>query len=203
MSDALNPVAASHSFNLESVFVQARTYYRFHDRPVADDLLKTIYDIVRMGPTSNNGCPMRIVFAKSAEAKARLVPGVKPKNVEKVLNAPVTAIFGFDMAFYEHFDKLAPHAVANASNYVKDTDLKFRAAFRNGTLQAAYFLMVTRAFGLQCGPMSGFYHDIVDQEFFAGSEIKSNFIMTIGYGDPESVRPRGYRYAFDEVCSII
>lgn len=203
MLSAINSPPITPDLDLEKVFLSARTYYRFSDRDVSDALLKSIYDTARMGPTSSNGCPMRVVFVKSAEAKSRLMPGLKPKNIEKVMSAPVTAIFGFDLAFYEHFDRLAPHAVANAANYINDPDLKLRAAFRNGTLQAAYFLVVARAHGLNCGPLSGFFHDVVDAEFFAGTQIKSNFLMNLGYGEEESVRPRGYRFDFDEVCSIL
>jgi len=188
---------------LNVLFREARTFYKFADREVADELLKRIYDVARMGPTSNNSSPMRVVFVKSPEGKARLMPGIKPKNVDKVISAPVTAVFGFDLRFYDHFSKLAPHAVESAENYIKDPDLKLRAAFRNGTLQAAYFLILARGFGLQCGPMSGFLHDVVDETFFAGTEIKSNFLMNIGYGLPESVRPRGYRFSFEEACEIV
>lgn len=188
---------------LDVLFLSARTHYRFSDRDVPDDLLKQIYDIARMGPTSGNCCPMRVIFVKSAEGKARLLPGVRPGNVDKVKSAPVTAIFGFDLAFYEHIDRLAPHAIDRIANYRNDPDLAHRASFRNATLQASYFMIGARAFGLDCGPMSGFLHDVVDEEFFAGQTVKSNFLMNIGYGLHEGIHERAFRFEFDEVCSII
>lgn len=199
----MNDLPAADGSVLEQLFLGARTHYRFSDRAVPDDLLRQIYDIARMGPTSGNGCPMRAVFVKSPEAKARLLPGLRPGNVDKVKSAPVTAIFGFDLAFYEHLDRLAPHNLDRIEVYRKDTDLSYRASFRNATLQAAYFLVVARAFGLDCGPMSGFLHDVVDAEFFAGTTVKSNFLMNIGYGVPDGIKPRSFRFAFDEVCTVL
>lgn len=188
---------------LDLLFRDARTYYRFSDREVPDALLRQIYDIARLGPTSSNGSPMRAIFVKSEEAKQRLLPGVRPNNIEKVKSAPVTAIFGFDLAFYERFDRLAPHAIDRIQNFRNDPDLAHRAAFRNATLQAAYFLILARGHGLDCGPMSGFLHDVVDNEFFAGQTVRANFLMNIGYGHEEGTRPRQYRFEFDEVCEII
>lgn len=188
---------------LDILFLKARTHYRFSDKDVPDDLLKRIYDIARMGPTSGNCCPMRVIFVKSPEGKARLLPGMRPGNVDKVKSAPVTAIFGFDLAFYEHIGTLAPHATERIATYRNDPDLAHRASFRNATLQASYFMIVARAFGLDCGPMSGFLHDVVDEEFFAGQTVKSNFLMNIGYGLPDGIHERAYRFDFDEVCSII
>lgn len=188
---------------LEQVLGTARTHSRFSDREVPDALLVRIYDLARMGPTSVNGSPMRIVFVKSPEARARLLPGVKPGNVPKVESAPVTAIFGIDYGFYRHFDRLSPHnAQERIAAYSADSDLAHETAFRNATLQAAYFLIVARAMGLDCGPMSGFLHDVVDEAFFRGTEVKSNFLMNLGYGLGEGIRPRAYRFAFDEVCRI-
>lgn len=127
------------------LFLKARTHYRFSDKAVPDDLLKHIYDIARMGPTSGNCCPMRVIFVKSPEGKARLLPGMRPGNVDKVKSAPVTAIFGFDLAFYEHIGRLAPHATERIETYRNDPDLAYRASFRNATLQASYFMTVARA----------------------------------------------------------
>ncbi|MCT7378129.1 malonic semialdehyde reductase [Chelativorans salis] len=189
---------------LDALFLEAHTCYKFSDREVPDDLLGRIYDVARVGPTSSNGSPMRVIFVKSAEGKARLMPGVRPNNVPKVESAPVTAVFGIDQEFYEHFDRLAPHAIDRIANYRKDKDLAQRASFRNATLQAAYFLVMARAHGLSCGPMSGFLHDVVDDTFFEGGHrVKSNFLMNIGYPAEGAFRPRGYRFGFDEVCEII
>lgn len=186
------------------MFRQAHTYYRFADRPVPEALLREIYEIAKFGPTSGNGCPMRVVFISSPEAKERLMPGIKPGNVPKVASAPVTAIFGFDLAFYRHFDRLSPHdAAEKIANYENDDALTLRASFRNATLQAAYFMIIARSKGLQCGPMSGFHHYVVDEEFFVGTEVKSNFLMNLGYAAAEGVRPRGYRFDFDEVCQVL
>ncbi len=168
-----------------------------------DALLREIWNIARMGPTSTNGSPMRVVFVKSEEAKERLRPGIKPGNIDKTMAAPVTAITAFDLEFYEKFDRLAPYATDRIAAYREDPDLAHRAAFRNATLQAAYFLIVARAKGLDCGPMSGFLHDVVDDAFFAGTSLRSNFLINLGYGDPAVLFPRQYRLAFCEACSII
>ncbi|MDP2410026.1 MAG: malonic semialdehyde reductase [Pseudolabrys sp.] len=188
---------------LDLVFRNAHTYYRFSNREVPDALLRDIYEATKFGPTSGNGSPMRVVFVKSPEAKARLMPGIKAGNVPKVESAPVVAIFGLDLDFARHFDRLSPHdATEKIATYQADEALNYRASFRNATLQAAYFMIGARAMGLHCGPMSGFHHDIVDEIFFAGTAVKSNFLMNIGYGLEQSVRPRAFRFAFDEVCQI-
>jgi 3-hydroxypropanoate dehydrogenase len=197
------PSAIDNEF-LDIVFRNARTYYRFSNREVPDALLRYIYDVTKFGPTSGNGCPMRVVFVKSPEAKARLMPGIKPGNIPKVESAPVVGVFGFDLEFARHFDRLSPHdAAEKIATYQADQALNHRASFRNATLQAAYFIIGARSMGLQCGPMSGFHHDIVDEAFFAGTEVKSNFLLNIGYGLDQSVRPRAYRFEFDEVCQIV
>lgn len=187
---------------LRHVFLEARTHFAWQKREVADDLLREIWDIARMGPTSTNGMPMRVVFVKSTAAKERLRPGLKPGNMDKTMAAPVTAVVGFDIEFYEQFVRLAPYAVDRIAAYRDDLVLAHRAAFRNSTLQAAYFMLVARAKGLDCGPMSGFLHDVVDEAFFAGTSVKSNFLINLGYGDPAVLFPRQYRFDFDEVCMI-
>jgi 3-hydroxypropanoate dehydrogenase len=187
---------------LDQMFRHARTHYAWLDRPVPEALLRDVYDLARLGPTSGNCNPMRIVFVTSRDGKERLRPGLKPGNVDKTMAAPATAIIGTDTAFYWHLPRLAPHNADRVKTYEQDPDLASRAAFRNATLQGAYLIMAARALGLDCGPMSGFLHDVVDEVFFAGTPVKSNFLINIGYGDRETLRPRADRFAFDEVCRI-
>jgi 3-hydroxypropanoate dehydrogenase len=187
---------------LNKILQEARTHYAWQDKPVPESLLRKIYEVARMGPTSGNSNPMRVVFVTTLEGKKRLLPGLKPGNVDKTMAAPATAIIGTDMEFYKHIPRLAPHNADRVKVYEDDPDLTYRAAFRNATLQGAYIIIAARALGLDCGPMSGFLHDVVDQEFFAGTAVKSNFLINIGYGDRSKLRPRGDRFAFDEVCQI-
>ncbi|MBR9764861.1 MAG: malonic semialdehyde reductase [Rhodobacteraceae bacterium] len=203
MPDAVAASATSHDAALRAIFLEARTHFAWQDRAVPDALLREIWDVARMGPTSTNGSPMRVIFVKSDAARERLKPGIKPGNLAKTMAAPVTAITAFDLDFYENFDRLAPYATDRIAAYREDPDLAYRAAFRNATLQAAYFMIVARAKGLDCGPMSGFLHDVVDETFFAGTNLKSNFLINLGYGDPSVLFPRQYRFAFDEACSVI
>lgn len=185
---------------LNAVFNHARTHHGWQDKPVTEALLKEIFQLAKMGPTSANCCPLRIVFVMSDEGKERLKPCLNEGNIEQTMAAPVTAIFGHDLEFYEHFELLSPHNPAVKSwfegkpAYIKET------AFRNGTLQTAYFMLAARSLGLDCGPMSGFDNKAVDKEFFKGTKIKSNFLCNIGYGDPEKLYPRAPRFSFEEVC---
>jgi 3-hydroxypropanoate dehydrogenase len=187
---------------LNKILQEARTHYAWQDKPVPESLLRKIYEVARMGPTSGNSNPMRVVFVTTLEGKKRLLPGLKPGNVDKTMAAPATAIIGTDMEFYKHIPRLAPHNADRVKVYEDDPDLTYRAAFRNATLQGAYIIIAARALGLDCGPMSGFLHDVVDQEFFAGTAVKSNFLINIGYGDRSKLRPRADRFSFDEVCQI-
>jgi 3-hydroxypropanoate dehydrogenase len=188
---------------LDTLFLQARTHNAWLDKPVDDALLQQIWDIARMGPTSANCSPMRVVFVKSPEAKARLLPALLEGNRAKTLAAPVTAIFGNDSAFYDLLPRLFPHIDARAWFAGPGKEgIAAATAFRNGTLQAAYFMLAARALGLDCGPMSGFDNALVDKEFFPGGRIKSNFICNLGHGDPKGLFPRSPRLEFDEACSI-
>jgi len=187
---------------LETLFLDARTPNAWKAVPVADDLLARIWELARMGPTSANCSPARIVFVSSAEAKERLKPHLMEGNVEKTMAAPLTAIIGHDMEFFEKLPELFPHTDAR-SWFVGNDALIEETAFRNGTLQAAYFMLAARALGLDCGPMSGFDNDAVDREFFAGTTIKSNFLCSLGIGDAEGLFPRSPRMAFDDACKII
>jgi len=188
---------------LNQLFLEAHTHNAWQGRPVHDELLRQLYNTFRMGPTSANCCPARIVFVKSSEAKEKLKPALMEGNRAKSMAAPVTAIIGYDMRFYEQVPKLFPNAPAMRAAFEKDEQTTFTHAFRNGTLQGAYLIIAARALGLDCGPMSGFDNAMVDQLFFAGTAVKSNFLCNLGYGDPSGVYPRNPRLEFDEACGIV
>ena len=188
---------------LDQLFLTARTHRAWQKRPVPDELLRWLYDIFRMGPTSSNSCPARMVFVKSQAAKIKLQPALDEDNRVKSMTAPVTAIIAFDMKFYEKMGQLLPHAPDAHNQFTKDEQATYTAALRNGTLQGAYLIIAARALGLDCGPMSGFNNQQVDELFFSGTHIKSNFICNLGYGDPARLRPRGPRLEFSEACSIV
>ncbi len=188
---------------LDLIFRKARTHSVWQAKPVDDALLQQVYDLAKMGPTSANMCPMRIVFVKSAETKEKLKPTLDPGNVDKTMKAPVTAIIGMDVRFYEQLPKLFPHADAKA--WFKDLPesvLEY-TALRNSSLQGAYFMIAARALGLDCGPMSGFNNAKVDEAFFAGTTVKSNFLCNLGYGDATKLYPRSPRLSFDEACKVV
>jgi nitroreductase len=189
--------------DLDLLFRNARTHNGWQDKPVEESLLEQIHDICKWGPTSANTCPLRIVFVKSAEAKEKLKPCLAPGNVEKTMAAPVTAIFASDMEFYEKMNTLSPHN-PKVREWFAGNDAKIaETAFRNGTLQAAYFMIAARAMGLDCGPMSGFDNAKVDEAFFKNTPIKSNFICSLGYGEPSKLHQRAPRFAFSEACKIV
>jgi len=188
---------------LDQLFRAARTYPAWLDIPVADELLRQIYELMKWGPTSGNLCPARIVFVTSPAAKERLRPALSPGNVDKVMTAPATAIVAYDLKFYDKQPILAPHNPKSRETFAASPDLAQSTAFRNGSLQGAYFIVAARALGLDCGPMSGFDNARVDEEFFAGGQLKSNFLCNIGYGDPSRLRPRQPRLTFAEACSIV
>jgi 3-hydroxypropanoate dehydrogenase len=197
MTEPLSPSA------LDTLFLQARTHNGWLDKPVHDALLRRIWDLTRMGPTSANCSPMRVVFVKTPEAKARLQPALMEGNRAKTMAAPVTAIFGNDSRFYDLLPKLFPHADARAwFAGPEKAAVAATTAFRNGTLQAAYFMLAARALGLDCGPMSGFDNTQVDREFFPDGQVKSNFICNLGYGDAGTLFPRSPRLEFNEACVI-
>jgi len=187
---------------LDQLFDKARTNNAWQSREVPDELLKQIVEHMKWGPTSSNCLPARIVFVKSAEAKARLKPHLSPGNVAKTMAAPATAIIAYDLNFYEYLPRLFPAQDAR-SWYAGKPDAIVTAALRNGSLQGGYFILAARALGLDCGPMGGFNNAGVDAEFFAGTEIKSNFLCNLGYGDPAGLYPRGPRFSFDEMAQIV
>ena len=196
MSDVLAESA------LDQLFRHARTFNAWLPRDVSDEQLQQLYELARFGPTSANASPMRVVFVKSKQAKAKLEPFLSEGNRAKTMEAPVTAIIATDHEFYEKLPRLFPHADAR-SWFVGNQPLIDATALRNGTLQGAYVLLAARAIGLDCGPMSGFEQAGVDADFFAGTAVKSNFLINIGYGDASrNLFPRSPRLAFDEACTI-
>lgn len=196
MSDVLADAA------LDQLFRTARTQNAFQDRPVEDSQLRALYDLLKWGPTAANSTPARFVFVKSAEAKQKLAPALSEGNLAKTLAAPVTVIVGYDEDFHEKLPYLFPHTDAK-SWFDGPREGRHEAAFRNGSLQGAYLMLAARALGLDAGPMSGFDNAKVDAAFFAGTAIKSNFLINLGYGDPSGVFPRLPRLSFDEAARIV
>ncbi|MBY0500861.1 MAG: malonic semialdehyde reductase [Alphaproteobacteria bacterium] len=188
---------------LNQLFHNARTHNKWQDKPVSNELLQEVYNLMRLGPTSANSCPLRLFFLKSKEAKERLRPHLDPGNVDKTMVAPATALLAFDLLFYENLPYLFPFA--NAKSWFEGKPEKaLVTAFRNSTLQGAYFIIAARACGLDCGPMSGFSNEGVDKEFFPDGRFKSNFLCNLGYGDPSGLPgPRAPRLSFDEACKVI
>lgn len=196
MSSPLNTQA------LDQLFFEARTFNGWQDKPVSEATLRQLAEALKMAPTAANSSPARFHFVLSKEAKEKLKPHLAPGNVEKTMQAPVTAIVAYDTAFYEALPKLFPHTDAR-SWYVGNEPLIQETAFRNGSLQGAYLIMAARALGLDCGPMSGFDTAGVDATFFAGTTLKSNFLVNLGYGDKSSLFPRSPRFTFEEFCAIL
>lgn len=186
---------------LDQLFRKARTHNLFQDRPVPEALLKEAVEIAEWGPTSANTLPMRIVFVRSAGAKEKLKPALMGTNVEKTMAAPVTAIVGYDTKFFEHAPRLFPHADIRPW-YSDNEAFAERTAFQNGTLQAAYLILALRAVGLDTGPMTGFDNAAVDEAFFAGTTVKSNILINIGYGDAAKLFPRNPRFGFGDIASF-
>ena len=187
--------------SIQQLFTAARTHHAWQDRDIADGLLHEIYDLAKWGPTSANCLPMRIVFVKSNSAKEKLMPALAGSNVEQVRAAPVTAIVAYDQKFYDQLPTLFP-AFDARSLFASNPSLSEQTAFRNSSLQGAYFILAARALGLDTGPMSGFDNAKVDQAFFENSSWKSNFLCNIGYGDAAKLHPRGPRLGFDQACII-
>jgi len=196
MKNSLNDAA------LDLLFREARSYNRWSAAPVPEQKLRDLYELLKMGPTSVNCSPARFLFVTSAGSRSRLIKCLAPSNVVKVETAPVTVIIGMDEKFYEKIPTLFPHNPA-AADWFKDTPAGPITMMRNATLQGAYLMLAARAVGLDCGPMSGFDNAKVDAEFFAGSNVKSNFLCALGTGSQEMLFPRSPRLSFDEACTII
>ena len=184
------------------LFTEARTAIGYRPEPVPDALLQQLYELLKWGPTSANSSPARFVFVRTPEAKAKLAACVSPANQPKVMSAPVTAIIGMDMAFYEQLPTLFPHTDARAW-FLGNDALIASTAMRNSSLQGAYLIMAARALGLGCGPMSGMDLAKVDAAFFAGTTVKTNFVCTLGHGDPAKVMARSPRLAFEQACQLV
>ncbi|CAD0309292.1 malonic semialdehyde reductase [Xanthomonas sp. WHRI 8391] len=195
MSDLLDAAV------LDQLFRTARTQNAFLDTPVSEDQLRQLYELVKWGPTAANGSPARFVFVTSPEGKQKLKPALSEANAAKTLGAPVTVIVGYDEQFHEKLPYLFPHADAK-SWFEGSRDMRVSGAFRNSSLQGAYLILAARALGLDAGPMSGFDNAKVDAAFFAGTPIKSNFLINLGYGDPAALYPRLPRLSFDEAARI-
>ena len=200
--DLRDRVARLGDGEIDLILRDARSHYAWRDTPISDDVLHALFDITIQGPTSMNTCPARFVFVKSADAKDRLAKALKPKNVEKMRAAPMTAIIAWDPEFWQKLDFLFPHEdrkpmLAGKDQHIHDT------AFRNSTLQGAYFMIAARAGGLDVGAMSGFSNDAVDAEFFAGTTLKSNFLCNIGYADETALFQKLPRFSFDQACSTV
>lgn len=192
MSDKMNAVA------LDQLFRVARTRNGWTDRPVSDGQIRELYELLKLGPTSANSCPGRFVWVRTPEGKARLAALASQTNRPKILAAPLTVIVGFDLDFAEQLPKLFPARGQQMKELFQDAGLAQTTAFRNGSLQGGYLILVARALGLDTGPMSGFDNKAVDAEFFAGTTIKSNFLCSIGYGSDENLFPRNPRLTFEE-----
>jgi nitroreductase len=187
---------------LNQIFLNARTHQHWRKKPVGEELLHELYEILKFGPTSANGSPARFVFVKDGPAKERLLTAVAPTNVEKVKAAPVTAIVAMDREFYNFLPRLYPNADFRGY-FASNKPLAEETAFRNGSLQGAYLIIAARALGLDAGPMSGFDNARVDELFFQGTSWKSNFLCNLGYGDSARLHPRSPRLTFDEACKIV
>ena len=188
---------------LKLLFTEARTHYGWQDRDVSEDTLRDLYEIAKMGPTSMNNQPMRVLFVRSADAKDRLAPALMPANEAKMRTAPVTAIIAYDLNFWEELPKNFPPNPDAADIFRNNATAAQVNAFRNGTLQGAYFMLAARAVGLDVGAMSGFDNAKVDEEFFHGTSLKSNFLVNLGYADTSKIFRRLPRMAFEEVCQTL
>ncbi len=188
---------------LDLLFRQARSQNGWLPQPVEDAQLLRIYELMKMGPTSANCSPLRIVFLRTSEARQRLQPALNPGNLEKAMSAPVVAVLGYDTRFYDLLPQLFPHNPVMREMFAGKPELAETTAFRNSSLQGAYFMLAARSLGLDCGPMSGFDADRLNQEFFPDGLVKVNFLCNLGYGDVAKLFPRSPRLAFDQVCQLL
>jgi len=187
---------------LDLLFREARTHNKWQDRPISDETLRELYDLVKFGPTSANSSPARFVFIRTTEGKEKLRPALSSGNTEKTMAAPVTVIVAYDPKFYEHLPKLFPHNPDAIGWFTSNDSLAATTAFRNGTLQGAYLIVAARALGLDIGAMSGFDNATVDAAFFSSNGWRSNFLVNLGYGDPSGVFNRSPRLTFEEATIL-
>lgn len=186
----------------KQLFTEARTHNAWTGQPIADDTLKRLYDLVKMGPTSANCSPGRFVFVRTPEGKEKLRPALSKGNLDKTMKAPVTVIVAYDARFYDLLPKLFPHSPDAKSWFTHGAGAAHEAAFRNGSLQAAYLILAARFLGLDTGPMSGFTNAVVDDAFFKDTSWRSNILVNLGIGDPAGLFPRLPRLAFEEACRL-
>jgi len=189
--------------DLDTILRQARTHNGFQAKPVSDVTLQAVYDLMRNGPTSANCSPARILFLRTPEAKQRLAPALSSGNLQKTMEAPVTAVIGYDLKFYEKLPQLFPHNLDARTWFEGKPAVIETTAFRNSSLQGAYFMIAARALGLDIGAMSGFDNAKVDAEFWPDGSVKSNFLCNLGYGDPSKLFARSPRMSFDEACKVL
>jgi 3-hydroxypropanoate dehydrogenase len=187
---------------LDVLFNEARTHNVWQEKEVEDKILEDLYSLMKMAPTSMNISPARIIFVKSSSGKERLRPALVSGNVEKTMTAPVCAVIGYDVSCWKNLNKLFPFKDMSQL-FENNPEFAETTAFRNGSMQGAYFILAARSLGLDCGPMSGFDNARVDEEFFSGTEIKSNFLCNLGYGVWDNIPSRAPRLQFGEVCKII
>jgi 3-hydroxypropanoate dehydrogenase len=187
---------------LDQLFYKARTRNGWLDKPVSDQQLRELYDLMKWGPTSGNCCPARYIWIRTAQGKEKLAGCAAPTNAPKILKAPVTVIIGYDLDFAKEMPKLFPERAAIMQGFFADPEIAQTTAFRNGSLQGAYLIFAARALGLDCGPMSGFNNQAVDAAFFANTRIKSNFICSVGYGSDENLFPRNPRLSFEDAGKL-
>jgi nitroreductase len=188
---------------LDQIFLTARSFNRFHDRPVDDATLRALYNLYQWGPTSMNCQPARLVFVRGAEAKARLKPALSPGNADKTMAAPVTAIVAMDTRFYDQLPTQFPANPAARDMFAGNAALAEATAFRNSSLQGAYLMIAARALGLDCGPMSGFNPQVLNEAFFPDGRYKVNFIFNLGWGDPAGNHPRGPRLSYADAVQVL
>jgi nitroreductase len=188
---------------LDQLFRAARSHNGWLPTAVEDALLEQVYELMKLGPTSVNGSPARVLFLRSEAAKARLLPAINPGNVDKVRSAPVVAVIGYDLQFHQHLPQLFPHNPASAALFANNAGLAEATAFRNSSLQGAYLMLAARALGLDCGPISGFDAAAVNNEFFADGRVRVNFICNLGYGDHSKIFPRSPRLSFEQACALL
>ncbi|MXU65105.1 malonic semialdehyde reductase [Oceanomicrobium pacificus] len=200
--DLRNKKTCLDEASIDVILTDARSHYAWQDKPVPTELLHQIYDITAAGPTSMNSCPARFIFVTSDAGKERLAKSLKAKNIDKMMAAPVTAIIAHDLDFWTELPFLFPHEDRRPHFEGKPAHAE-TTAFRNGTLQGAYFMIAARALGLDVGAMSGFSNEIVDKEFFAGTSLRSNFLCNIGYADESALFQKLPRFPFDKACSFV
>ncbi|MFA9218945.1 MAG: malonic semialdehyde reductase [Sphingomonadaceae bacterium] len=199
----MNPSPRLDDTGLDLLFRAARSHNGWLPRAVDDELLAQLYELMKLCPTSVNSSPARILFLRSAAAKARLLAAVNPGNLEKVRTAPVVAVIAYDTCFHQHLPQLFPHNPGTASLFANNAELAEATAFRNGSLQGAYLMLAARALGLDCGPVSGFNAAAVNQEFFVDGQLRVNFLCNLGYGDHAKIFPRSPRLEFGQACQLL